>query len=96
MLSETGPPGLPAMVARLIPLVTLVLHVGLVPEEREQRSAGFLRVQSSHGLAPVPVLALGWHMLVMWAVARRHQVAEDAKRREAKSDLLPVLTNTCA
>lgn len=29
-------------------------------------------------------------MLVMWAVARGHQVAEDAKRREAKSDLLPV------
>lgn len=96
MLSEKGPPGLPAMVAHLIPLVTPVLHAGLVPEEIEQRSPGFLRVQSSHGLAASLVLALGWRMLVMWAVARGHQVAENAKRRKVKSELLPVSTDTCA
>lgn len=69
MLSETGLPGVPAMAALLIPLVALVLCAGLVQEEREHGRLGLLRVQSTHGLAPVLAAALGWRLLAIWAVS---------------------------
>lgn len=68
LLTETGLPGLPAMVALLVPLVALLLCAGLVQEEREQGRLGLLRVQSSHGMAPVLIAALGWRLLGLWAV----------------------------
>lgn len=69
LLAESGLPGLPAMVALLLPLVALLLCAGWVQEEREQGRLGLLRVQSRHGLAPVLVAALGWRLLGLWAVA---------------------------
>ncbi len=69
LLAESGLPGVPAMVALLLPLVALLLCAGLLQEEREQGRLGLLRVQSRHGLAPVLVAALGWRLLGLWAVA---------------------------
>lgn len=69
LLSGAALPGLPAMVALLLPLVALVLCAGLLQEEREQGRLGLLRVQSRHGLWPVLAAALGWRLLALWAVA---------------------------
>lgn len=69
LLAGAALPGLPAMVALLLPLVALVLCAGLLQEEREQGRLGLLRVQSRHGLWPVLAAALGWRLLALWAVA---------------------------
>lgn len=69
LLTESGLPGLPAMVALLLPLVALLLCAGLLQEEREQGRLGLLRVQSRHGLAPILLAALGWRLLGLWTVA---------------------------
>ncbi|MET1116842.1 MAG: hypothetical protein ABWY08_18070, partial [Comamonas sp.] len=53
LLAGTRLPGLPAMLALLLPLVALVLCAGLLQEEREQGRLGLVRVQSRHGLWPV-------------------------------------------
>ncbi len=69
LLTEGGLPGVPAMVALLLPLVALVLCAGLLQEEREQGRLGLLRVQARHGLAPVIAAALGWRWLALCGVA---------------------------
>jgi len=69
LLTEGGLPGVPAMVALLLPLVALVLCAGLLQEEREQGRLGLLRVQASDGLAPVMAAALGWRWLALCGVA---------------------------
>ncbi len=69
LLTESGLPGLPAMVALLVPLVALLLCAGWLQEEREQGRLGLLRVQSTHGMAPLLIAALGWRLLGLWAVA---------------------------
>jgi len=69
LLAASGLPGLPAMVALLLPLVALVLCAGLLQEEREHGRLGLLRVQSRRGLGPVLVAALGWRLLALWTVA---------------------------
>ncbi|KQM78939.1 DUF3526 domain-containing protein [Xylophilus sp. Leaf220] len=69
MLADAALPGLPAMVALLLPLVALVLCAGLVQEEREQGRLALLRLQSRHGVGPVLVAALGWRFIALWGVA---------------------------
>lgn len=69
LLTDSGLPGVPAIAALLIPFVALVLCSGLLQEEREQGRLELLRVQSTHGLAPVLLAALGWRLLALWAVA---------------------------
>lgn len=69
LLTDSGLPGVPAMVALLLPLVALVLCSGLLQEEREQGRIGLLRVQTTYGLAPVLLAALGWRWLALWAVS---------------------------
>lgn len=69
LLTGSGLPGLPSMVALLVPLVALLLCAGLLQEEREQGRLGLLRMQSTHGMAPVLIAALGWRLLGLWAVA---------------------------
>lgn len=69
LLVEAGLPGVPAMVALVLPLVALVLCAGLRQEDQEQGRAGLLRVQSTQGLAPLWVAALGWRLLVLWVAA---------------------------
>ena len=69
LLTDTGLPGLPAMVALLLPLVALVLCAGLLQEEREQGRLGLLRVQSRYGIGPILLAALGWRLLALWMVA---------------------------
>ncbi|OWQ85654.1 hypothetical protein CDN99_21455 [Roseateles aquatilis] len=62
LLTDTGLPGLPAIVALVLPLVALVLCAGLLQDEREQGRLGLLRVQSRRGLFPVLAAALGWRL----------------------------------
>jgi ABC-2 type transport system permease protein len=69
LLNDTGPPGLPAVVALLLPLVALVLSTGLRHEEDEQGRLALLRLQSRAGLLPMLVAALGWRWLAIAAVA---------------------------
>lgn len=69
LLVESGLPGVPAMVALLLPLVALALCAGLLQEEREQGRLGLLRVQARRGVTPVIVAALGWRLLALWGVA---------------------------
>ncbi|MDH0867923.1 DUF3526 domain-containing protein [Mitsuaria sp. GD03876] len=69
LLTDTGLPGVPAMVALLLPLVALVLCAGLLQEEREQGRLGLLRVQARHGLGPAITAALGWRWLAVSVVA---------------------------
>lgn len=69
LLADAGLPGLPAMVALLLPLVALVLCAGLPQEEREQGRLGLLRVQARHGVRAVWLAALGWRFLALSAVA---------------------------
>lgn len=69
LLSDTGLPGLPAMVALLLPLVALVLCAGLLQEEREQGRLGLLRVQARRGLGPLMTAALAWRGLALCGVA---------------------------
>ncbi|RBI36136.1 hypothetical protein BRM01_01025, partial [Xanthomonas oryzae pv. oryzae] len=68
LLNDTGLPGVPAMVALLLPLVALVLCSGLLQEEREHGRLGLLRVQSMHGMWPLVAAALGWRCFCIWAV----------------------------
>lgn len=68
LLADTGLPGVPAMVALLVPLVALLLCSGLLQEEREHGRLSLLRVQSTYGLAPVLLAALGWRLLAVWGV----------------------------
>lgn len=68
LLTDSGLPGVPALVALLAPLVALLLCAGLMQEEREQGRLGLLRAQSLHGLAPLLTAALGWRLLCLWAV----------------------------
>ena len=69
LLVESGLPGVPAMVALLLPLVALALCAGMLQEEREQGRLGLLRVQARRGVTPVIVAALGWRLLALWGVA---------------------------
>lgn len=69
LLTDSGLPGMPAVVALLLPLVALVLCAGLLQEEREQGRLGLLRVQSRGGLWPLLWAALGWRWLALAAVA---------------------------
>ncbi|RZI56121.1 MAG: DUF3526 domain-containing protein [Rubrivivax sp.] len=69
LLVESGLPGVPAMVALLLPLVALALCAGLLQEEREQGRLGLLRVQARRGVPRVIVAALGWRFLALWMVA---------------------------
>lgn len=69
LLADGGLPGVPAMVALLLPLVALALCAGLPQEEREQGRLGLLRLQARHGLGPVFIAALGWRWLALWLVA---------------------------
>ncbi|OWQ48262.1 hypothetical protein CDL60_06710 [Roseateles noduli] len=67
LLVDSGLPGVPAMVALLLPLVALALCAGLLQEEREQGRLGLLRVQARRGMLPVIAAALGWRFLALWA-----------------------------
>ncbi|MFE8645646.1 DUF3526 domain-containing protein [Sphingomonas sp. NCPPB 2930] len=69
LLADAALPGLPAMVALLLPLVALVLCAGLLQEEREQGRLALLRLQSQGGAGPVLVAALGWRFIALWGVA---------------------------
>ncbi len=69
LLTDSGLPGLPAVVALLLPLVALTLCAGLLQEEREAGRLGLLRVQAGSGLWPVLLAALGWRLLALWGVA---------------------------
>lgn len=69
LLVDGGLPGVPAMVALLLPLVTLALCAGMRQEEHEQGRLGLLRVQARHGLGPVFIAALGWRWLAVWLIA---------------------------
>lgn len=69
LLNDTGPPGLPAVIALLLPLVALVLCAGLRQEEAEQGRLGLLRLQSRAGLLPLLGAALGWRWLALAGVA---------------------------
>lgn len=69
LLSDGGLPGVPAMVALLLPLAVLVLSTGLLQDEREHGRLGLLRVQSRRGMAPVIVAALVWRWLLAWGIA---------------------------
>ncbi|ANH67633.1 DUF3526 domain-containing protein [Mitsuaria sp. 7] len=68
LLTDSGLPGLPSMVALLLPLVALALCAGLLQEEREQGRLGLLRVQARRGMTPVIVAALGWRFIALWGV----------------------------
>lgn len=69
LLADTGLPGLPAVVALLLPLVALVLCAGLLQEEGEQGRLGLLRLQSRRGMGAWLGAALGWRLLALCAVA---------------------------
>jgi ABC-2 type transport system permease protein len=69
LLSDTGLPGLPAMVALLLPLAAMVLCAGLLQEERERGRLTLVRVQSRRGVLPVMVAALGWRLVALVGVA---------------------------
>ncbi len=68
-LLAIGLPGLPAVVALVLPLVALVLCAGLPQEEREQGRLGLLRLQARAGLVRLLGAALGWRLLALVAVA---------------------------
>ena len=68
LLADAGLPGVPAMVALLLPLVAMVLCAGLLQQEREQGRLGLLRVQSRYGVGPVVLAALGWRLAALWLV----------------------------
>ena len=68
LLADAGLPGVPAMVALLLPLVAMVLCAGLLQQEREQGRLGLLRVQSRYGMGPVWLAALGWRLAALWLV----------------------------
>lgn len=68
LLTDGGLPGVPAMVALLLPLVALLLCGGLLQEEREQGRLPLLQVQSLRGLSPLLAAALAWRWLAVWAV----------------------------
>ncbi|WP_431262327.1 DUF3526 domain-containing protein [Roseateles chitinivorans] len=69
LLVDSGLPGVPALVALLLPLVALALCAGLLQEEREQGRLGLLRVQARRGMTPVLLAALGWRFFALWGLA---------------------------
>jgi ABC-2 type transport system permease protein len=69
LLTDTGLPDVPAVVALLLPLVALVLCTGLLQEEGEQGRLGLLRLQSRRGMGAWLVAALGWRWLALCVVA---------------------------
>ncbi|KGH08332.1 hypothetical protein P608_18345 [Comamonas thiooxydans] len=69
LLIDTGLPGVPALAALLIPLVTLLLCSGLLQEEREYGRLALARVQAVTGMPPILMAALGWRFMAIWAVS---------------------------